>query len=292
MTVRESLIFNGLNDVMKAISLLNPEIINLPLIQVFQTVIESLGKYNIMVILDNHRDEQCGGHELKGPKQNTQDWYKYMQQGAEQVSLTFKGKLVFEFHWYSFANRQGWESGNLNQVCSASSTDVYRKVGFLLDQYPLFMSEFGINQDGQSIGDNYYIGCLLAFTAERDIDWNPGFMATISSIVPPLREAWGFNGNGLAFANGSTNSCLEVLGNGQGVQVGNSTICGGPSSKWKTVSPTNMQFSSQQFNLCLDVNPDGKTLVTNPCLCLDGCSNCNPESQWFKLVNSTRQIIM
>ncbi|XP_039133208.1 glycosyl hydrolase 5 family protein-like [Dioscorea cayenensis subsp. rotundata] len=173
------------------------------------------------------------------------------------------------------------------------------------------MSEFGINQDGQSIGDNYYIGCLLAFTAERDIDlslwslqgsyykglgiigknesyaviytdWNtirnPGFMATISSIVPPLREAWGFNGNGLAFANGSTNSCLEALGNGQGVQVGNSTICGGRSSKWKTVSPTNMQFSSQQFNLCLDVNPNGKTLVTNPCLCLDGSSNCNPES--------------
>lgn len=41
-----------------------------------------------------------------------------------------------------------------------------------MDQYPLFMSEFGINQDGQSIGDNYYIGCLLAFTAERDIDWS------------------------------------------------------------------------------------------------------------------------
>ena len=36
MTVRESLVFNGLNDAMNAVSLLNPEIIDLPLIQAFQ----------------------------------------------------------------------------------------------------------------------------------------------------------------------------------------------------------------------------------------------------------------
>ncbi|KAJ0972801.1 hypothetical protein J5N97_020760 [Dioscorea zingiberensis] len=433
ITVRESFILNGLNDTAAALAFLNPGIIDLPLLQAFQAVIESLGRNGIMVVVDNHVSKPgwcCSNNdgngffgdlhfnpdewlnalatmasqfrgmsnvvamslrnELRGHRQNTPDWYKYMQQGAEavhkanpdllvilsglnfdtnldflklkQVNLSFSGKLVFEFHWYTFSNRQGWKNGNLNDICSGSSDSVMKRAGFLLDDYPLFMSEFGINQDGKNIGDNHYIGCVLALAAEHDLDWalwslpgsyykrqgkrgvaetyavvsydwdtirNPTFMQMLSSITLPFRgpgvdevpeykivyhpmsgqcvlrnyslngvvelgpcsetEAWSFNENELGLINGTTSmSCMEGKGDGEEVKVGN--ICGGPNSKWDIVSPTNMQFSSQETKLCLDVSSDGKTLVTNPCLCLDGRPNCDPENQWFKLVAKTRKI--
>ncbi|KAJ4973140.1 hypothetical protein NE237_006314 [Protea cynaroides] len=83
-------------------------------------------------------------NELRGPKQNTKDWYRYMQKGAEivhaanpdvlvilsgfnfdtdftflfeqPVNLTFNGKVVMEVHWYSFSDGKAWESGNPNQL--------------------------------------------------------------------------------------------------------------------------------------------------------------------------------
>jgi hypothetical protein len=42
--------------------------------------------------------------------------------------------------------------------------------------------------------------------------------------------------------------------------------------------------------LCLDVGTDGRSVVTNPCRCLSADSSCDPESQWFKLVTSSRSI--
>jgi hypothetical protein len=43
--------------------------------------------------------------------------------------------------------------------------------------------------------------------------------------------------------------------------------------------------------LCLDVGADGRNIVTNRCRCLSSSgSGCDPESQWFKLVSSTRKV--
>jgi hypothetical protein len=44
--------------------------------------------------------------------------------------------------------------------------------------------------------------------------------------------------------------------------------------------------------LCLDVGADGRSIVTNQCRCLSGGGGgrCDPESQWFKLVSSTRKM--
>lgn len=37
--------------------------------------------------------------------------------------------------------------------------------------YPLFLSEFGIDQRGINEADNRYLTCLLAAIVENDIDW-------------------------------------------------------------------------------------------------------------------------
>nr|POE76007.1 endoglucanase e1 [Quercus suber] len=139
-------------------------------------------------------------NELRGPRQNVNDWYRYMQKGAEavhsanpdvlvilsglsydkdlsflrnqQVNLTFTGKLVFEMHWYGFSDGQAWLSGNPNQVCGRVVDNMMRLSGFLLDQgWPLLVSEFGMDLRGTNVNDNRYINCFLATVAELDLDW-------------------------------------------------------------------------------------------------------------------------
>ncbi|KAK2438462.1 glycosyl hydrolase 5 family protein [Trifolium repens] len=139
-------------------------------------------------------------NELRGPKQNVDDWYRYMVQGAEAVhaanpdvlvilsglnfdkdlsfiakrpvSLTFTEKLVFEAHWYGFTDGQAWVSGNLNQVCGQVAGNMKRMSGYLVDQgWPLFVSEFGVDLRGTNVNDNRYLNCFIAYAAELDLDW-------------------------------------------------------------------------------------------------------------------------
>ncbi|KAG9130691.1 hypothetical protein Leryth_018083 [Lithospermum erythrorhizon] len=139
-------------------------------------------------------------NELRGPKQNVSDWYRYMQKGAEAVhaanpnvlvilsglsydkdlsflkdkpvNLTFTGKLVYEVHWYGFTNGDAWIDGNPNQVCGQIGGALMKNAFYLLDQgYPLFMSEFGIDQRGINENDNRYFNCFMGLAAELDFDW-------------------------------------------------------------------------------------------------------------------------
>ncbi|KAG0461144.1 hypothetical protein HPP92_021441 [Vanilla planifolia] len=139
-------------------------------------------------------------NELRGPKQNLVDWYRYMQMGAEavhlvnpnvlvilsgldydkvltflsvkQVELTFEGKLVFELHWYGFSDGGDWKNGNINAVCANISRLMMVKGGFLLKQgFPLFLSEFGVDIRGYNQGDNHFLSCFLSVAAELDFDW-------------------------------------------------------------------------------------------------------------------------
>ncbi|KAJ0989453.1 hypothetical protein J5N97_007809 [Dioscorea zingiberensis] len=439
ITVRESLLRNGLNESVAAISVNNLEILDLSLLDAFKAVVDSLARNNVMVILDNHvskpewccaredgngffgdtyfnPDEWIEGltkmatnfngvtnvigmslrNELRGPRENPDDWYKYMQKGAEavhaanknvivimsglnfdndlsflsnkSVNLSFKGKHAFELHWYSFSNPGEWISGNPNQVCRRIAGNVMRNAGFLLGQgFPLFLSEFGIDQRGVNIEDNRYLPCVLSLLAYLDMDWglwtlqgsyytrqgqigtdeayaavsydwvhvrNETFLGVLSSVQPPLRgpgldevppykiiyhpltgqcllrdyvgspvrlgtcnesEAWTYNEQELALMKESSTLCIEAYGDGLPAKLG--IICGGPSSKWSMISASKMQLSSQLSSdnstnsLCLDVGSDGQSLVTNQCKCLDGSPQCDPESQWFKLVTSTRKTI-
>ncbi|CAH9108450.1 unnamed protein product, partial [Cuscuta europaea] len=243
LTVRQSFQNLGLVEAISGIQANNPAIVDLSLINAYQAVVDSLGKNNVLTILDNHISKPgwcCSNfdgntffgdtyfdpklwltglanvaamfsatssvvgmslrNELRGPKQNVNDWYRYMQQGAETVhaanpnvlvilsglsfdkdlsflksrpvNLTFSGKLVFEVHRYSFTDGQEWASGNSNRACGRISNDIMSRGGFLLDKgYPLFVSEFGIDQRGINVNDNRYISCFLGLAAELDLDW-------------------------------------------------------------------------------------------------------------------------
>ncbi|KAL9292769.1 putative cellulase [Arabidopsis thaliana] len=139
-------------------------------------------------------------NELRGPKQNVDDWFKYMQQGAEavheanpnvlvilsglsydtdlsfvrsrHVNLTFTRKLVFELHRYSFTNTNTWSSKNPNEACGEILKSIENGGGFNLRDFPVFLSEFGIDLRGKNVNDNRYIGCILGWAAENDVDWS------------------------------------------------------------------------------------------------------------------------
>ncbi|PAN06838.1 hypothetical protein PAHAL_1G292000 [Panicum hallii] len=141
-------------------------------------------------------------NELRGPRQNPEDWYTYMQRGAEavhaanpralvimgglsydydlsflaarQVGVSFAAecKLVFEVHWYSFSDARAWETENANEVCARAARDFERRAGFLLARgFPLFLSEFGADLRGGDLKGNRYFPCAAAVAAEHDLDW-------------------------------------------------------------------------------------------------------------------------
>nr|XP_043639015.1 glycosyl hydrolase 5 family protein-like [Erigeron canadensis] len=139
-------------------------------------------------------------NELRGPKENVSLWYRYMQKGAEVVhaanpnvlvilsglsydkdlsflqiqpiALTFGNKLVFEVHWYGFSNEEDWKTNNTNQVCAQVVDTIMNRAGFLLDEdYPLFISEWGIDQRGTNDFETRYLNCFSAWAADHDLDW-------------------------------------------------------------------------------------------------------------------------
>lgn len=142
-------------------------------------------------------------NELRGPRSNTADWYKYMQQGAQAVheanpdvlvimsglnydadlkflaskpvNLAFTNKIVYEMHWYSFTDGKAWERTPANQLCGTVTARINDHIAFvaktLSPPAPLFISEFGIDGRGTNVGDNRYINCFFAFAADGDFDW-------------------------------------------------------------------------------------------------------------------------
>ncbi|XP_047964473.1 glycosyl hydrolase 5 family protein-like [Salvia hispanica] len=138
-------------------------------------------------------------NELRGSRQNEADWYKYMQEGANTIhahnpdvliivsglnyagnlgflksqplAVNFTKKLVFEAHWYSFGTSAEQWVAQTNQLCGTITKWALDNYLFLTNSFPLFISEFGINQRGDSEADNRYIGCMLAAVAEFDVDW-------------------------------------------------------------------------------------------------------------------------
>lgn len=81
--------------------------------------------------------------------------------------------------------------------------------------------------------------------------------------------------------------CLQAEGLGKPARL--SIICTDPNSKWEIISDSKMHLSSTvgKDSVCLDVDPNN-TIVTNTCKCLSRDNTCDPGSQWFKLVDSTR----
>uniref|UniRef100_A0A0A8XTW5 Uncharacterized protein n=1 Tax=Arundo donax TaxID=35708 RepID=A0A0A8XTW5_ARUDO len=47
------------------------------------------------------------------------------------------------------------------------------------------------------------------------------------------------------------------------------------------------ELTKNGTRVCLEANPDG-AITTNQCKCLSVDPTCNPESQWFKIILSSR----
>lgn len=91
---------------------------------------------------------------------------------SRPVTLTFTRKLVFELHRYSFTNTNTWSSKNPNDACGETLKSIDDGGGFILRDFPVFLSEFGIDLRGKNVNDNEYIGCILGWAAENDVDWS------------------------------------------------------------------------------------------------------------------------
>ncbi|CAD6260505.1 unnamed protein product [Miscanthus lutarioriparius] len=162
-------------------------------------------------------------NELRGARQNANDWYKYMQRGAEAVhaanprvlvilsglqfdndlaflnsrpvNLSFTGKVAFEVHWYSFSNSPEWSSSNANQACARITTGITRRAFYLLDKgWPVILGEFGVDNRGVNTNDNRYYGCAAATAADLDLDWalwallrNATALRRVQALQRPLR---------------------------------------------------------------------------------------------------------
>ena len=121
-----------------------------------------------------------------------------------------------------------------------------------------------------------------------------GLCVQRKSLLDPLTlgpctesEAWSYTPHNTISPKG-TYFCLHAKQVGKPATL--SIICLDPGSTWEIISDSKMHLSSKADNgttVCLDVD-SSNTIVTNTCKCLSRDKKCDPASQWFKLVDSTR----
>ncbi|KAK3142278.1 hypothetical protein QOZ80_4BG0344520 [Eleusine coracana subsp. coracana] len=89
----------------------------------------------------------------------------------------------------------------------------------------------------------------------------------------------------------NSGQCLQAKSVGENARLG--TDCSKCNSKWQLISNSKMHVSTELTKngtrLCLEASPDG-AITTNPCKCLSVDPTCDPESQWFKIILSSRDI--
>ncbi|KAF8412987.1 hypothetical protein HHK36_000959 [Tetracentron sinense] len=177
----------------------------------------------------------------------------------QSVDLTFTGKLVFEVHWYGFSDWKAWETGNANQVCGSVVNNMMRKGGFLLEQgWPLFLSEFGVDQRGSNVNDNSYSlreGVMGMDETYGLLTWNwcgtrnSSFLQRISALQSP------FQGPGLSNArvhkiifHPSTGLCVQRKSGMEPLKLGSCS----ESDGW-TYTPQKLLFIKGTYS-CLQAD--------------------------------------
>jgi hypothetical protein len=222
LTVYQSLSRLNLTSALQVFIENNPLLINISISNVFDSVLNTLGKYNIFVLFDNHVskaiwccnnndgngfwgdkyfdvDQWINGlqfmakktidrpyiiamslrNELRGPRENQADWYRYVLRGIreaisptnpqllivvsglnydldlkfirslsiqELVPKSIQNKIVYEAHWYS------WSYYSLSADCDKIKSSIQNAWGFILESNhsytaPVWLTEFGINVD-------------------------------------------------------------------------------------------------------------------------------------------------
>lgn len=215
----------------------NPQLINTTVTNVFESVLDTLGKSNLLVLFDNCNSKAswcCSNtdgngfwgdqyfdveqwiyglrymaqktinrpyviamslrNELRGPRQNQADWYRYVLRGIldaissvnpqllvvvsglnYDLDLTFirskpiqdlvpqsiRNKIVYEAHWYS------WSGYGPPDNCTKIKEGIQNAWGFILESNqsytaPVWLTEFGTNVD-LFTGDDQFIDCVQSF---------------------------------------------------------------------------------------------------------------------------------
>lgn len=161
-----------------------------------------------MYYLDAHFSQVVGmslRNELRGPLQNVEAWYKYMERGARTIAkanpkllviisglnydlnlnflkknplnLNIKNKLVYEIHRYAFTSGQKklWSNQPFATACGKITQEIHKQAGFLVEgenAAPLFVSEFGMKQVEANRAESLFSGCFMGYLADMDLDWS------------------------------------------------------------------------------------------------------------------------
>ncbi|PIA51559.1 hypothetical protein AQUCO_01100423v1 [Aquilegia coerulea] len=139
-------------------------------------------------------------NELRGHHENAQIWEGYIREGTAIIAninpnalviisglhfdldlsalhiplahVADRNKLLFEIHQYGVSFGDGWESSNPNDFCGKFKKTFHDTAGFVMDRYPLFLSEFGGDLRGTNKNDNRFLNCMFGVIAELDLDWS------------------------------------------------------------------------------------------------------------------------
>ncbi|KAJ9706058.1 hypothetical protein PVL29_001567 [Vitis rotundifolia] len=222
--------------------------------------------------------------------------------------LTLDNKVVYEGHWYSFDFTQQWQTQPLNRVFRQWADEFQREAAFLITG-----DNAGVNQ-----ADNRYFNCLLPTVTEKDLDWalwspqgsyyyregmagpeevysaESGFCVNVEGqdnvhgSSCRERSKWSHSGDWSPIQLVGSELCLKAVGDG--VPVALSTDCKSPWATWKPVSDSMLHIAAmdeQGNSLCLEsTSSNYPSILTRSCACLNNEANCDPQSQWFKLVPS------
>ncbi|PNX94957.1 endoglucanase e1, partial [Trifolium pratense] len=166
-------------------------------------------------------------NELRGPRQNVNDWYNYMSQAAlaihksnpnvlvvisglnydtelqflrnKPLNIDLGKKMVYETHLYSWSVglKDVWIKQPLNRVCANSISTLNERAGFLItgeNAVPLIMTEFGFDETGSSVADDRFLTCLQTYLVGNDLDWGlwafqGGYYVNVDKV--PVNETFG-----------------------------------------------------------------------------------------------------
>ncbi|KAH6761019.1 hypothetical protein C2S51_017968 [Perilla frutescens var. frutescens] len=281
-------------------------------------------------------------NEFRGPLQNTSVWYKYIEEGARTIHKAnpkllvivsglqydlsfdflkkkplkkiFKHKLVYEFHQYEFSTglRYLWLNQPFNKACERITRQIEREAGFLVEGengVPLFASEFGTKQVEMGRAENLFLGCLLGYLAEKDLDWSVWALQGnyyIRSGARGLDETYGMLNSDWSSirspdfhdklqliqhkiqdpnSKGSTYHILYHPLSGQCIHASKSNVYVGSCSGFSRWNHDGNQNSIQlrDTEMCLSANGDGIPVTLSR-----ACNN--RQSQWEFLSDSKFQV--
>eukprot|EP01018_Ginkgo_biloba_P000642 Gb_13276 [translate_table: standard] len=107
-------------------------------------------------------------------------------------------------------------------------------------------------------------------------------------------RAWNYSGQQGSIGLVGKSECIGAQGNGLVAVL--TAECSTPNSLWQSVSASKLQIAvnatvkNTAQMLCLD-GSSSPSIFTNDCICsMDSSCDGDPESQWFKLITTTRNV--